>query len=622
MSLYLQHGQSDEEKYTFTYDANGNLTAECYKNCAEVRYQYDTENRLAAVYDTQRLLMAAAYDGDGNRTFQLNYNPDAVCGYRKNVSGEIFMPAHSKNEDGSLTAEGELFSYICSATGRAYDLTEYVNDTNRQYTEVLTAYTVNSEATDSYSYAGNQRNSRNSIWTEARDVIQNETSFYLYDGRGSVTGVTWDKSRVTAVYQYDPYGQVTLGTTDHVDFYGYNGESYNPNTGLEYLRARYYNANQGRFFQEDTYLGDITDPLTLNRYAYVKNSPLNYVDPSGHTSVGVDKGNEGKFNGLKKAAMKVAGKLLDSSKDMPLRSSTGAVFGIISSHIMIAVALSEDTLCIDWEEVQLSVGSYLLGMYTESLYYSGVNLIGQDKMDMLELLQAILGTDREYKYAVENLDASAYYYGKALVDDMYAGLGEIMTSPLTMLAELLGMLGSSGGGSVSYGAIKGSASGLALEGGVVLSSGVVIAVGIVAAGGIAGSIIQFSGSARGDVNREKAEQVAEGDSNTKYEGQKYLGERKRENDFVNDKGKSTLDKHAGKRGYESPEDYLNDARNFLEKDPTSTTQSFVSKAGTYFRYDTNTNEFGIINEYGGISTYFKPEEGLTYWLEQIELYAP
>ncbi|MFR2848292.1 MAG: RHS repeat-associated core domain-containing protein [Hungatella hathewayi] len=486
----------------------------------------------------------------------------------------------------------------------------------------MTAYTVNSEATDSYSYAGNQRNSRNSIWTEARDVIQNETSFYLYDGRGSVTGVTWDKSRVTAVYQYDPYGQVTLGTTDHVDFYGYNGESYNPNTGLEYLRARYYNANQGRFFQEDTYLGDITDPLTLNRYAYVKNSPLNYVDPSGHTSVGVDKGNEGKFNGLKKAAMKVAGKLLDSSKDMPLRSSTGAVFGIISSHIMIAVALSEDTLCIDWEEVQLSVGSYLLGMYTESLYYSGVNLIGQDKMDMLELLQAILGTDREYKYAVENLDASAYYYGKALVDDMYAGLGEIMTSPLTMLAELLGMLGSSGGGSVSYGAIKGSASGLALEGGVVLSSGVVIAVGIVAAGGIAGSIIQFSGSARGDVNREKAEQVAEGDSNTKYEGQKYLGERKRENDFVNDKGKSTLDKHAGKRGYESPEDYLNDARNFLEKDPTSTTQSFVSKAGTYFRYDTNTNEFGIINEYGGISTYFKPEEGLTYWLEQIELYAP
>ncbi len=44
--------------------------------------------------------------------------------------------------------------------------------------------------------------------------------------------------------------------------------------------------------------------------------------------------------------------------------------------------------------------------------------------------------------------------------------------------------------------------------------------------------------------------------------------------------------------------------------------------GTYFRYDTMTNEFGIINEYGGISTYFKPENGIVYWLEQIEKYAP
>ena len=34
------------------------------------------------------------------------------------------------------------------------------------------------------------------------------------------------------------------------------------------------------------------------------------------------------------------------------------------------------------------------------------------------------------------------------------------------------------------------------------------------------------------------------------------------------------------------------------------------------------NEFGIINKYGGISTYYKPENGELYWLEQIEKYAP
>ena len=103
----------------------------------------------------------------------------------------------------------------------------------------------------------------NSIRNEARGVDHNETSYYLYDGRGSVTANTWYNGMVTNAYQYAPYGEVTLESTDHEDFYGYSAESYNPNSGLEYLRARYYNADMGRFFQEDTYLGKITDPLTL-----------------------------------------------------------------------------------------------------------------------------------------------------------------------------------------------------------------------------------------------------------------------------------------------------------------------------------------------------------------------
>ena len=105
------------------------------------------------------------------------------------------------------------------------------------------------------------------------------TVLYEYDKNDNITKLTDRDGRATT-YEYDPLNR--LIHVIRADFYGYNAESYNPNTGLEFLRARYYNANPGRFFQEDTYLGDITDPLTLNRYAYVKNSPLNYVDPSGH----------------------------------------------------------------------------------------------------------------------------------------------------------------------------------------------------------------------------------------------------------------------------------------------------------------------------------------------------
>ncbi|MCF0230185.1 MAG: hypothetical protein HUJ76_10915, partial [Parasporobacterium sp.] len=86
-----------------------------------------------------------------------------------------------------------------------------------------------------------------------------------------------------------------------------------------------------------------------------------------------------------------------------------------------------------------------------------------------------------------------------------------------------------------------------------------------------------------------------GESGSNFKGQLYNGTRNPDVDFVNGKGKSTLNKHAGKHGYTSPEEYLKDARNFLEKKPTSTIQSFVSNVGTYFRYDTATNEFGIIN---------------------------
>ena len=105
----------------------------------------------------------------------------------------------------------------------------------------------------------------------------------------------------------------------------------------------------------------------------------------------------------------------------------------------------------------------------------------------------------------------------------------------------------------------------------------------------------------------------------------YTGNRNPDVDFTDAKGNSTLGSHFGKPdhgNFNSPDEYVQAARNFLEKEPTPTTQSFVSAEGWYFRYDTATNEFGIINPYGGISTYYFPERGLEYWLEQIETYAP
>jgi RHS repeat-associated protein len=53
-------------------------------------------------------------------------------------------------------------------------------------------------------------------------------------------------------------------------------------TGLDYFLARYYASAQGRFTSADSYGGRLTNPQTLNRYAYVLNNPLKYTDPTGH----------------------------------------------------------------------------------------------------------------------------------------------------------------------------------------------------------------------------------------------------------------------------------------------------------------------------------------------------
>lgn len=48
------------------------------------------------------------------------------------------------------------------------------------------------------------------------------------------------------------------------------------------MRARYYVASLGRFASPDTLVENLLHPQSLNRYSYVKNNPLKYIDPSGH----------------------------------------------------------------------------------------------------------------------------------------------------------------------------------------------------------------------------------------------------------------------------------------------------------------------------------------------------
>lgn len=113
---------------------------------------------------------------------------------------------------------------------------------------------------------------------------------YVSDEQGSITHVINGEekesgelpqedvqSRVLNHYEYDAFGNTIRCEEQVHNRFRYTGEQYDPLTGQYYLRARYYNPVSARFTQEDTYYGD-----GLNLYAYCKNNPVVYYDPSGY----------------------------------------------------------------------------------------------------------------------------------------------------------------------------------------------------------------------------------------------------------------------------------------------------------------------------------------------------
>lgn len=260
---------------TYSYDKDGNLIQECDKtNSADpVTYEYTAENRLAVVKQGGTVLMAAMYDGDNNRVFEL----DNTYKWEDCYGDEVLIPANQRTEDGNSPKE-QLASLVKGGSNaKGYTLTEYINDINRENTEVLAEYGADEKVRQAYTYGESGIGERVSV-----DKSE-ESSYYLYDGRNSVTGILTETANLTNSYQYDSYGNLTSGTADGVNYYGYNGESTNIKTGLQYLRARYYNAENGTFTTEDSDLGTTENPLTRNRYDYTTNNPLNYSDPTGHS---------------------------------------------------------------------------------------------------------------------------------------------------------------------------------------------------------------------------------------------------------------------------------------------------------------------------------------------------
>ena len=163
-----------------------------------------------------------------------------------------------------------------------YEERNYVNDVNREHTEVLETYDHDGKARETYSYGKGRASYLNNQTGDSYNYLTNQS--------GSVTGLTKDGQAVAST-SYNLYGASKASTDTTGQPFAYNGEARD-GTGLDYLRARYYDSQGGTFLSEDSYPGEDTDPLSQNRYSYVQNNPVNYTDPSGHRMIWAVDGSE------------------------------------------------------------------------------------------------------------------------------------------------------------------------------------------------------------------------------------------------------------------------------------------------------------------------------------------
>jgi RHS repeat-associated protein len=220
----------EDDDFTYSYDDNGNLLSKVDKlSGATTTCQYDAENWLVQV-DTPTDVVEYQYDGLGRRI--------------------------------SKIVNGVVTKFLYDNVDILFELDEDENITAR--------YTHGPGIDEPISVERD---------TDGDGVFDNKY-YYHHDGLGSITSMTDTSGNVAQTYVYDAFGRIVQQTGSVENTYTYTGREWDESAGLYYYRARYYEPISGRFINEDPigFAGGDT-----NFYAYVRNNPVNMVDPLGLT---------------------------------------------------------------------------------------------------------------------------------------------------------------------------------------------------------------------------------------------------------------------------------------------------------------------------------------------------
>ncbi len=283
---------------TFTYDPFGNRTEEKIVNIKDAssiaapeqkaygNYRYvftPNSNRLNEIYLNDVLLESFIYDNNGRITSRSH-----------SVDGDTTYTYEDRGYLTQVQKAGLIIDYTYDALGNRKsktvngETTYFLGAPIFGFQRTLLELSKDEATNDlliktSYVHAGS------SVLKEEGFVLNRDTDlYYLNDGIvGSLTHAVDLNGEIKTGYEYDAFGtrtQTVSTAQDSNKHFGYTGEMFDDSTGLLYLRARYYDPKLGRFISADPFLGRLEQPVTQNRFIYVHNNPLLFVDPSGLAS--------------------------------------------------------------------------------------------------------------------------------------------------------------------------------------------------------------------------------------------------------------------------------------------------------------------------------------------------
>jgi len=265
-----------EEKYQ--YDANGNMI-ERTSGSRTYQHQFDVENRLRLVTDTlSGTVTTVAYDGDGTRIWQSD-----------GVTTTVYL---DDLVEVSIGPGGRFTRTYYYAGGQRIGMRTF----DGEYAQLYYLHGDHLGSTSLATYGQSQP----SRWVIYLPLVGRD----MTPGGGILSGGGWPPPLTPSgpAYaappnaptpgmvvpgsetRYAPYGEVrtegeaVAGLTE----FTFTGQQVDNATGLMYYNARWYDPSLGRFIQADTIVPNPGDPQDLNRYSYVRNNPLRYIDPSGH----------------------------------------------------------------------------------------------------------------------------------------------------------------------------------------------------------------------------------------------------------------------------------------------------------------------------------------------------